>query len=126
MTYVIFETLSHFSRQPLYILLDQTLHTFYKSSLSKWNFLELPLLALKFTKFLTSFLEPRVSFSSNFASLFSVHFVHFHLIFISFGKKDLIKVQIFKLSSACMEIIQIPFVFFQAENQLSFKFCITL
>ena len=38
---------------------------------------------LKFTKFLMSFLEPRISFSSNFASLFSVmrhnSFVLFHL-----------------------------------------------
>ena len=32
----------------------------------------LPLLTLKFTKFLMSFLETRVSFSSNFALLFRV------------------------------------------------------
>ena len=31
-----------------------------------------PLLALKFTKFLMSFLEPRISFCSNFVSLFNV------------------------------------------------------
>ena len=37
----------------------------------KVNFPDLLLLALKLTKFLESFLEPRVSFSSNFASLFS-------------------------------------------------------
>ena len=53
MNYFIFETICHFSRQPL--------------SISKWKFSDLPLLALKFTKFLMSFLEPRVSFSSNFA-----------------------------------------------------------
>ena len=44
----------------------------YKSGTSKCKFSDLPLLALKFTKFFMSFLEPRVSFSSNFASLFSV------------------------------------------------------
>ena len=62
---------SFFTTQPLYFL-AQTLHTFYQSSLSKWKFADLSLLPLKFTKFLMSFLEPRVSFSSNFASLFSV------------------------------------------------------
>ena len=56
---------------PLYFL-AQTQYTFDKSSTSKCKFSDLPLLALKFTKFLMSFLEPRVSFSSNFASLFSV------------------------------------------------------
>ena len=40
--------------------------------MSKWKFSDLPLLALKFSKFLMTFLEPRASFSSNFASLFSV------------------------------------------------------
>ena len=38
----------------------------------KCKFSYLPLIALKSTKFLMSFLEPRASFSSNFASLFSV------------------------------------------------------
>ena len=146
MTYVIFETISNFSRHNSSVFfLAQTLHTFYKSSPSKcivsdfpllalkftevlmsffqtkshfffkvWiffqcharsffctflaenlyaidkscttskcKFSDLPLLALKFTKFLMSFLELRVSFSSNFASLFSVmrqnSFVLFHL-----------------------------------------------
>ena len=43
-----------------------------KSSTSKCKFPDLLLLALKFTKFLMSILEPRVSFSSNFTSLFSL------------------------------------------------------
>ena len=46
-----------FTTQTLYIL--------------KWKFLDLLLLALKLTKFLMSFLEPKVSFS-NFAFTFSV------------------------------------------------------
>ena len=37
-----------------------------------WKFPDLLLLSLKLTKFLISFLEPRVSFYSNFASLISV------------------------------------------------------
>ena len=50
----------------------ETLYALDKSSTtSKCKFSDLPLLALKLTKFLMSFLEPRVSFSSNFASLFS-------------------------------------------------------
>ena len=124
--YVIFETISHFSRHNSSLFfLAQTLHTFYsisskckfaefplvalkftkflmsfffevwitlqcherqffcsflaetlyaidKSSASKCKFSDFLLLTLKFIKFLISFLEPRVSFSSNFASLFSV------------------------------------------------------
>ena len=50
----------------------ETLCAIGKSSTLKCKFPDLPLLALKFTKFLMSFLEPRVSFSSNFASLFNV------------------------------------------------------
>ena len=62
---------SFLTTESLYIFLIQTLHTFYKSSPSKWKLSDLPLLILKFTKFLMSFLETRISYSSNFASLFS-------------------------------------------------------
>ena len=48
---------------PLYFL-AQILHTFDKSSPSKNKFLDLPLFALKFTKFLMSFLKQKVSFQS--------------------------------------------------------------
>ena len=69
--YTILETISHFfTTQLLCIFLAQTLHTFYKSTKCKLSYF--PLLALKFTKFLMSFLERRVNFFSNFASLFSV------------------------------------------------------
>ena len=91
-----------------YIFLAQTLHTFYKSSLSKWNFSYFPLLVLKLTKLLMSFLEPRASFFSNFASLFSVMRLtlpyFFIKILICFGQKDRSKVQIFRLSTARMKI----------------------
>ena len=50
---------------------------------SKCKFSDLPLLALKFTKFIMEILEQRVNSSSHFASLYSVmrhnSFVLFHL-----------------------------------------------
>ena len=69
---VIFKTISHFSRHNSSVFLAQTLHTFYKSSPSKWKFSDFPLLGLKFTKFLMSFFKQKVSFSSKFGSLFNV------------------------------------------------------
>ena len=56
----------------LLYFLAETLYVIDKSSTSKWKFSDFQLLALKFTKFLMSFLEPSVSFSSNFASLLSI------------------------------------------------------
>ena len=86
------------------------------------------MVGLKFTKFFMPFLEPWVSFSFNFASFFSARkhasSVFFHLNFICFGTKDLIKVQIFRLSTACMKINQLLYVFLQATCQCSFKICI--
>ena len=66
--YVIFETkrTKNHTTQLLCIFSAQALHTFYKSSL-QCKLSDFPLLALKFTKFIMSFLEPRVSFFSNFA-----------------------------------------------------------
>ena len=52
--------------------LAKTLYAIGKSSTRRCKFSDVPLVALKFTKFLMSFLEPIVSFLSNFASLFSV------------------------------------------------------
>ena len=104
--------MSFFTTQSLYI--------------SKWKFSDLSLLALKFTKFLMSFLEPRLSFSPNFASLFSVirlTLLYFFIsIFICFGQKDPIKVQIFRLSTVCMKINQIPNVFFKPQRSFPLNF----
>ena len=60
--------------------------------------------------------ETKSSFSSfNFASLFSARkhnfSVFFHLNFICFGQKDPIKVQIFRLSTVCIKVNQIPCYF---------------
>ena len=63
---------SFFTTQLPCIFLAQTLHTFYESSPSKCKFSDFPLLALKLTKLLMSFLKQKVSFSSKFASLFSI------------------------------------------------------
>ena len=52
--------------------LAETLYAIGKSSTSKCKFSDLPLLALKFTKFVMSFLKPWASLASNFASLSSV------------------------------------------------------
>ena len=44
----------------------------------------------------------------------------------TFGQKQPIKVQIFRLSSARVRIHQIPHFIFEATSQFFFKFCITL
>ena len=70
--YFIFETISHFSRQLVYIILAQKLHTFDKNIPSKCKFSDFSLLKLKFIKFLMLFFKQKVSFSLNFGSLFNV------------------------------------------------------
>ena len=59
----------------------QTLCNFDKRSTSKWNFSDLSLLTLKSIKFFMPFLQPRVSFTSNFAPLFSVMRYHSSVLF---------------------------------------------
>ena len=75
--------------------ITETLYTNDKSSTSKCKFSDLPLFALKFTKFFRSCMEPRVSFSSNFAPLFSVmrynSSVIFHLNFYMLWTKETIQ-----------------------------------
>ena len=70
--YDLFETISHFSRELVCIILAQTLHTFDKNIPSKYKFSDFPLLELKFINFLMPFFKQKVSFSSKFGSLFSV------------------------------------------------------
>ena len=99
---------------PLYFF-SSNLKYFGQKDPIKVKFLDFWVVGWKFTKFLMSFLEPRVSFSFNFASLFSARkhnsSVFFHLNFICFEQKDLIKVQIFRLSTACMKINRIPYCY---------------
>ena len=83
----------------------------------------------KFTNFLMSVLQPRVSFSSNFASFLSVmkhnSFVFFRLNLCMLRTKWPDQIAIFQLSTARTKIIQVPNVIFQATSQFLFKFCIT-
>ena len=68
-SYVTFETISHFSRHNSSVFfLAQTLHTFDKSSPSNCKLSDFPLLGLTLTKFLLSFF----SFSSIFGTFSSV------------------------------------------------------
>ena len=96
----------------------------------KCNFSDFPRLALKFTKFLMSFLEKNVSSPSNFASLFSVMRHNSSVLFLlnlyTLCKKVALEVQISRLSTVCMKINQIPYFIFQATSQFYLKFCITL
>ena len=73
--------MSFFTTQLLCIFLAWRLHTFYKSSPSKWKFSDFPLLGLKFTKFLMLFFKQNVSFSSKFGSFFSVMRDNFSVLF---------------------------------------------
>ena len=119
---IIFEIKSHFSRRnsPVFFL-AQTLHTFYESSPSKCKFSDFPLLALKLTKLLMSFLKQKVSFSSKFASLFSImreFFCTFLVETLCYRQRQHIKVHIFRLAIACVEIRQIPQVIFGTKSQL--------
>ena len=72
-SYVICETVSHFSpHNSSVFFLARTLHTFYKSSPWKCKFSDFRLLALKSAKFLISFFKLKVSLSSKVGLLFRV------------------------------------------------------
>ena len=66
--YAIFETMSFFTTQLIYIILGETLHTFDKKYPIK--FLDFLPLKWKFIKFIMSFFKQTVSCSLKFGSLF--------------------------------------------------------
>ena len=73
MTYVIFETTSHFSRHNSEFFLAQTLYTFYKSSHPiKVQILRLSTACMKIKQIPYVIYKARVTFSLYFASPFSV------------------------------------------------------
>ena len=88
--------------------------------LTKCKLSDLPLLILKFTKFVMSSLELRASFSSNFASLISImrdkSSVHFHLKLYILSKKGTHQSANYQTFNCSHEN--------QATSQFSFKFCI--
>ena len=79
--YILFQTKSQFffkvwitlhcnKRSFFCSFLAETSHAIDKSNISKWKFLDLQLLALKFTKFLISFFEAKVSFLVSHLNLY--------------------------------------------------------
>ena len=117
---------SFFTIQHLCIFLAQTLHTFYCSSPSKCKFSDFPLLSLKFTKFLMSFLEPRISFSSNFASLFSVmrhnSSVLFHKSLYALHKGSPLKCKFSDFRLLVWKLTKFLMSFFKPRSVFSLKF----
>ena len=118
-SHVIFQTKSEFLDHcsmsweiALLHILAGILYTIDKSSTSKCKSSDLLLLALKFPKFVMSFLKPRASCSSNFASLSSVirdkSSVLFHAKLYMVSTRGTHQVQIFRLSTIRMKINQIP------------------
>ena len=139
---------SFFTTQLVSIFLTQTLHTFDRNILAKRKFSdflllalsfnetglpfsvvrahqkcklsELPLLVLKFTKFVMSFLQPRICFSSNFVSLISVMRDHssvlLHLklyMLLKKGTHQSVNLQTFNPKTAMGSKWSFPLWFFQ-------------
>ena len=109
--------------------LAQTSYNLDKNSPSKWNFRTFECLgenspnsSCHLWNQVSVFLQT-LHHSSVLWNITLLYFLHLN--FICFGQRDLIKVQIFRLSTACMKISQIPYVIFQATCQFSFKVCIT-
>ena len=94
-------------RQLFCTFLAETLNAIEKSSTSKWKFSDLSLLELKFTKFLMSFLKPRII---NFTSLSRVmrhkSSALFRLKLYMLSTKLTDQVQIFRSSTTHMNINQ--------------------
>ena len=113
-------TLQCYERQLFCTFLAEYLYAIDKSSASKCKFSDLPLQALKFTKFITSFFETKRQFSSNFAELSSVmkdnSSILFQLKLYRLLTKGTYQKPIFRLSTACMNIDQIPCHFSNQES----------
>ena len=129
-TYVIFETISHFSRHNSSVFFSSNITYFLQKQPIKVRIFRFPLLWLKFTKFLMSFFKQKVSFSSKFESFFSVmrhnSSVLFHPYLYMLFTKEAHQSSNFQFSTAPLKIKQYPLVIFQTKSQFSFKFCITL
>ena len=107
------QTLHHYSVSwkitPLYFF-SSNLTYFWQKEPIEVKFLDFWVVGWKFTKFLMSYLKPQVSFSLNFASLFSVmrdnSFVLFLLKLYIIWMKEHIKVQNFRLLTVHMKFHQ--------------------
>ena len=97
----------------------------------KVQIFKLAIAGSKIHQILISYLEPRVSFSSNYASLFGVKrhdsFVLLHLnLYMLWIKGAHENANFQKFSTAIIKINQMPYIIFQATGKFCFKFCITV
>ena len=113
-----FNVITHNSCVPFYVK--------YNTISTKVKFSDLLLLTLDFTKFLMSFSEPRVSFSStlNHCSV-SWNITLLYKTLYTLDKNEPMKVQIFRLSTSHIKINQNLYVICQATSLVSLKFCVT-
>ena len=93
---------------------------------SKSQFWYFQVLWWKFSKFFMSFFKPQVSFSSNFAPLFSFMKNNSSALFLAqtlytFVTKRLLKHNFFRLLIAWVKILQIPHVRFKTKSQFLFE-----
>ena len=112
-----------------FILLVKAISSSFHYSLGKY-FFAIHFTKSKFIKFVMPLLKPRVSCSSNFASLFRVirenSSVLFHLNLYMFWTNGAHQSANFRTFDHSHENNQIPYVIFQAMSQVSFKFCINV
>ena len=99
-----------------------TFSTLDKRILSKFQFWHFRVLWWKFAKFLMSFSKQKVSFSSNFASLFNVMKDISSALFLAqriytLLKRSPLKWIFFRFSSAQVKICQIPYVKFWKNDK---------
>ena len=119
-----------FHTSTLLYFLAQTLHTFDKSSPSKFKFSDFPLLALKFTKFFMSFFKQKFIFpqsldhSSVSWDITLLYLFSWNVIYS--WQKEPMKVQIFRLPTVPMKINQILHVIYETASNFSFKVCMDL
>ena len=92
------------------------------ASTSKCKFSDFSLLAIKSTKFIMSFLEPRISFFQtldNSSVSLDITLLYLPIYkFVCSGQKEDMGMQIFRLSTYCQNISQILYVTLQATSHL--------
>ena len=128
--YVIFETISHFSRHNSSVLFQfKYCILLTKISHQSSSFSDFSLLKLKYIKYLMSFFKQKVSLSSRFRLLFSVmrdnSSTFFQLELYMLLTKVAHQSANFQ-TSALIKIYQICHVIFETNCQFFFKLCITL
>ena len=109
-----------------YTFSSKALYALNKKIPSKCQYSDLLLLSWKLIKFLMSFFKPPVNFSLNIASPFKVMtmtplwFVGSNIIY--FAQKELIKVQILRLSSVELKFTKLPMSFSKGQVSSTWYF----